>query len=67
MFVKLPSLPILAAIQDSSDDVYIRSDGHQLFVVGPDDVLYMFIVEENLNELSEARVNEILQREILAS
>ena len=68
MIVKLPKLSILAAIADSKTDMYIESSGHMLFVsYPPDDDILLFIVEENLNLLSETEVNRILQREVLAA
>lgn len=67
MFVKLPKLSILAKIADSETDMYVHPSGHMLFVsVPPDDDILMFIVEEDLNALSESEVNRILQRELQA-
>jgi hypothetical protein len=67
MFVKLPKLSILAAIADSDTYMYVEPSGHTLFVgVPPEDDILMFIVEEDLNSLSEEEVNRILQRELLA-
>lgn len=66
MFVKLPKLSILASIADSETDMFIDPSGHMLFVsIPPDDDILMFIVEEDLNSLSEDEVNVILQREYL--
>jgi hypothetical protein len=67
MVIKLPALSILAAITDSETDMYIHPNGHLLFVNSPtDDGVIMFVVEEDLNSLSEDEVNRILQREVLA-
>jgi hypothetical protein len=47
--------------------MYVEPSGHTLFVgVPPEDDILMFIVEEDLNSLSEEEVNRILQRELLA-
>ena len=68
MLVKLPKLSILAAISDSETDMYVHPSGHMLFVsIPPDDDILMFIVEEDLNLLSENKVNDILQREFRES
>lgn len=66
MIIKLPALSVLAAITDSETDMYIHPNGHQLFVNSPkDDGLLVFVVEEDLNKLSEDEINRILQREFL--
>jgi hypothetical protein len=66
MFVRLPNLSILAHIADSDTDMYVDPSGNQLYVsIPPDNVILMFIVEEDLNVLSAAEVNAILQRELL--
>jgi len=67
MYVKLPKLSILAAISDSETDMYVHPSGHMLFVsIPPDDDIFMFVVTEDLNSLSEHEVNNILQRELQA-
>ena len=64
--IKLPKLSVLAYIADSKTYMYVDPDGHQLFVsIPPNDDILMFVVKENLNELSESEVNKILQREVL--
>ena len=68
MIIRLPKLSILAKVSDSETDMYIDPSGHMLFVsVPPDDDILLFVVEEDLNSISESEVNRILQRELLSA